>query len=74
MPIPKYSLQFSYIINFCLDLVWMESGKFEGDMVLNQEQMLSVLGLGSKNGLIDKKYRWPKNEVPYVIVGGYFSK
>lgn len=52
----------------------MESGKFEGDMVLNQEQMLSVLGLGSKNGLIDKKYRWPKNEVPYVIVGGYFSK
>ncbi|XP_026461756.1 LOW QUALITY PROTEIN: meprin A subunit beta-like [Ctenocephalides felis] len=56
------------------DLVWMESGKFEGDMVLNQEQMLSVLGLGSKNGLIDKKYRWPKNEVPYVIVGGYFNR
>uniref|UniRef100_A0A6M2DWQ2 Metalloendopeptidase n=1 Tax=Xenopsylla cheopis TaxID=163159 RepID=A0A6M2DWQ2_XENCH len=56
------------------DLAWMNSGKFEGDMLLNQEQMLAVLGLGPKNGLISTKYRWPNNEVPYVIVGGYFNQ
>ncbi|XP_026479964.1 zinc metalloproteinase nas-8-like [Ctenocephalides felis] len=56
------------------DLAWMNSGKFEGDMVLNQEQMMAVLGLGPRNGLIDKKYRWPLKHVPYAIIPGYFNK
>jgi len=38
---------------------WERSGKFEGDIVLTDEQM--------RNGLIKPASRWPNGEVPYVI-------
>lgn len=47
------------------------SGQFEGDIVLSQAQLL---GLMTRNGLINKTYRWSNNIVPYVIADNTFSK
>jgi len=38
---------------------WERSGKFEGDIMLTDEQV--------RNGLIDPASRWPNRVVPYVI-------
>jgi hypothetical protein len=38
---------------------WEQSGKFEGDIMLTEEQM--------KNGLVNTVYRWPNKLVPYYI-------
>jgi hypothetical protein len=43
---------------------WEQSGKFEGDIVLTEQQ---------RNGIIDPYYRWPNRVVPYVI-DGIFSE
>jgi len=42
-----------------LQSAWELSGKFEGDIVLTDEQI--------RNGLINPAYRWPNRVVPYVI-------
>lgn len=42
-------------------------GLFEGDMILNKFQKRN-LAFGARNGLIDKKYRWPKDKCGNVIV------
>ena len=44
---------------------WEWTGKFEGDIVLTDEQM--------KNGMINPAYRWPNRVVPYII-DSVFSK
>jgi hypothetical protein len=38
---------------------WELSGKFEGDIMLTEEQV--------RNGLINPASRWPNKVVPYVI-------
>jgi hypothetical protein len=38
---------------------WEQSGKFEGDIMLNEEQM--------RNGLINPASRWLNKVVPFVI-------
>jgi hypothetical protein len=44
--------------------------KFQGDIVLTPEQKALVSGTtrGSRTGLLDKKYRWPKNSFGKVIL------
>ena len=43
---------------------WERSGKFQGDIMLTEEQ---------RNGMVDRAYRWPNKVVPYVI-DGVFSE
>lgn len=45
------------------------SGQLEGDMVLNYEQWsaFNARSHSFKTGLINIKYRWPNNTVPYEI-------
>lgn len=42
------------------------SGQFEGDIILNKEQANFIFG-DKRNGLIDTRYRWPNNIVPYKL-------
>jgi hypothetical protein len=42
-----------------LQSAWERSGKFEGDIVLTDEQL--------RNGLINPADRWPNKVVPFVI-------
>lgn len=42
------------------------SGQFEGDMVLNYEQAKSIFGK-DRTGLVDTKYRWTSNTIPYIL-------
>jgi len=39
--------------------MWAQSGKFEGDIMLTDEQI--------RNGLINTAYRWPNKVVPFYI-------
>lgn len=59
------------------DNAWEESGKFEGDLILNDKQrrliVENVEGL-SRNGLTDGSKRWPDNELIYFIQKEHFSK
>lgn len=47
------------------------SGQTEGDMVLTKEQEQMLTGIGpsdtGRTGLIDTRYRWPDNIIPYVL-------
>ncbi|XP_063832264.1 uncharacterized protein LOC135081481 isoform X1 [Ostrinia nubilalis] len=59
------------------DHAWEESGKFEGDLILNERQRRMIVediaeGL-SRNGLRDSTKRWPDNEVIYFIQKEHFS-
>ncbi|XP_052753866.1 uncharacterized protein LOC113522967 isoform X2 [Galleria mellonella] len=59
------------------DHAWEESGKFEGDLILNEKQRRLIVedvaeGL-SRNGLRDSTKRWPDNEVIYYIQKEHFS-
>jgi len=42
-------------------------GQTEGDMVLTVDQMSALYGKTPRVGLIDTRYRWPSNTVPYII-------
>nr|AYV99641.1 venom polypeptide [Dolopus genitalis] len=44
---------------------------FQGDIVLNEEQMSSILYSNKRNGRIQEKYRWPGNLVFYEIAHTY---
>lgn len=60
------------------DYAWEESGKFEGDLILNDRQRKLLVedvaeGL-ARNGLRDSTKRWPDNEVVYYIQREHFSK
>lgn len=50
----------------------MIGGNFEGDMILSDEQLRN-LDFGPRNGLVHKKFRWPKNSKGEVIVPYNFS-
>ncbi|XP_059049306.1 uncharacterized protein LOC131844433 [Achroia grisella] len=59
------------------DHAWEESGKFEGDLILNERQRRLIVediaeGL-SRNGLRDSTKRWPNNEVIYYVQKEHFS-
>ncbi|KAM3966693.1 uncharacterized protein ACR2FA_012234 [Aphomia sociella] len=59
------------------DHAWEESGKFEGDLILNERQRRLIVenvaeGL-SRNGLRDSTKRWPNNEVTFYIQKEHFS-
>jgi len=44
------------------------SGQFEGDIILDPDQYDMIFGNGAtRNGLINRQYRWPDNTVPYVL-------
>jgi len=54
----------SVTVSFVADVTdkqsaWEQSGKFEGDIVLTDEQM--------RNGVINIASRWPNGIVPYII-------
>ncbi|GBP12079.1 Zinc metalloproteinase nas-15 [Eumeta japonica] len=58
------------------DHAWEDSGRFEGDMILNKRQRKVIVediaeGL-SRNGLRDTTKRWPNNEVIYYIQREHF--
>lgn len=60
------------------DNAWEESGKFEGDLILNERQRRLIAedvaeGL-ARNGLRDSTKRWPNNEVIFYIQREHFSK
>lgn len=46
------------------DLAEELSGQFEGDIVLSPEQEESI---SSRTGLINERYRWTNNVVPFEI-------
>lgn len=50
----------------------MIGGNFEGDMIMSDEQ-LQNLDFGPRNGLVHKKFRWPKNSKGEVIVPYNFT-
>ncbi|XP_047534663.1 uncharacterized protein LOC125069270 [Vanessa atalanta] len=59
------------------DHAWEESGKFEGDLILNERQRRMIVnsvaeGL-ARNGVSDTTKRWPNNEVIYFIQAEHFS-
>lgn len=47
------------------------SGQFEGDILMTDEELRQ---LQSKTGLIDTRFRWLNNEVPYWIETDFFGK
>jgi hypothetical protein len=49
------------------DLAEEWSGQFEGDIIISPEQRNELLIRAPKTGLIDAKYRWTDNTVPYQI-------
>lgn len=40
---------------------------FEGDMILNEQQIDALNNNKRRNGLVDMYYRWPNNIVPYQL-------
>ncbi|KAJ2946479.1 hypothetical protein O0L34_g12527 [Tuta absoluta] len=59
------------------DDAWEQSGKFEGDLILNDRQRRIIVenvaeGL-SRNGLKDHTKRWPDNELVYYIQREHFT-
>lgn len=56
------------------DLAELYSGQFEGDMVMSSEEIEALInGRGGRTGLIDQRYKWADNVIPYKIEDGYFS-
>lgn len=53
-------------IFFILSSDVLYGNHFEGDMILNQEQ-LQAISAPVRNGLISSKYRWPNRKIPYQL-------
>lgn len=57
----------------------MVGGNFQGDMILSAEQLRN-LNFGPRNGMVNRRARWPKNKrrkvvIPYAYRNpGEFSK
>lgn len=60
-----------FLFNFWTDPEY--GSHFEGDMILNQEQLMAATSLG-RNGLIHSKYRWPNKTVPYLLNSNHTQK
>ncbi|KAL4706833.1 hypothetical protein ACJJTC_010067 [Scirpophaga incertulas] len=62
------------------DHAWEESGKFEGDLILNDRQRRMIVeeiaenSMLARNGLKDSTKRWPDNEVIYYIQKEHFNE
>ncbi|XP_026477499.1 zinc metalloproteinase nas-13-like [Ctenocephalides felis] len=55
--------------------IWESLGnKFEGDMILDKDQLRFAMGIETRNGLRQSRYKWPKKVLPYEIVDNYFSE
>lgn len=55
--------------------VWESLGnKYEGDMILDKDQLRFAMGIETRNGLRHSRYKWPKKVLPYEIVENYFSQ
>jgi Astacin (Peptidase family M12A) len=52
----------------------IESGKFEGDIMLTEEQMRVLKSPQGRTGLIDLSARWPNAIIPYEIEEGIFNE
>ncbi|KAL4706855.1 hypothetical protein ACJJTC_010089 [Scirpophaga incertulas] len=62
------------------DFGWEQSGKFEGDLILNDKQRIAILedvavntDVLFRNGLRDITKRWPYGEVIYFIKKEHFN-
>jgi hypothetical protein len=56
------------------DLAEELSGQFEGDMVLSPEEIEELLSeRGGRTGLIDERFRWTDNIVPYYVNRSHFT-
>ena len=57
------------------DYVYLYSGQFEGDMVMSSEEIEELLSeRGGRTAMIDERFRWTDNVVPYHIREADFSK
>jgi len=57
------------------DYAYLYSGQFEGDMVMSSEEIEELLSeRGGRTAMIDERYRWINNVVPYHIREADFSK
>jgi len=57
------------------DLAEELSGQFEGDIIISPEDLEELLSeRGGRTGLIDERYRWTDNVVPYYVNRSHFSK
>ena len=57
------------------DYAYLYSGQFEGDMVLSPEEIEELFSeRGGRTAMIDERYRWTDNIVPYHIREADFSK
>jgi hypothetical protein len=58
------------------DLAEELSGQFEGDMVMSPEEIAQLTGTGrnGRTGLIDQRFRWTDNIIPYQIREEDFSE
>lgn len=55
------------------DYAELLSGQFEGDMVMSPEEIDILTGRGGRTGLINTRYYWTDNIVPYTIREEDFS-
>lgn len=57
------------------DLAEEWSGQYQGDIIISDAEIQELESpKGSKTGLIDTRFRWPNNIVPYWINESHFSK
>lgn len=57
------------------DYAYLHSGQFEGDMVMSPEEIEELLNDRSgRTVMIDERFRWTDNIVPYHIREADFSK
>lgn len=49
-------------------------GHFEGDMILNEEQLDFLNGFSDRNGLTNLMRRWTNNVLPYVVDTSKFGE
>lgn len=50
------------------------SGQFEGDIVIDSQQLRDISDSSLKFGLYNEKYHWVNGIVPYVITSSHFSR
>lgn len=58
------------------DLAEELSGQYQGDILMTDEQMELYRSkkIATRNGLVQKRYRWDGARVPFTIVKHYYGK
>lgn len=59
----------SHLVTFATT-VEENSGKFQGDILLTPKQEQEIFGL-DRTGMVNVRYRWPGNTVPYVLSNSF---